>query len=98
MNELRALEAEHPELQSPDSPTQRVGAAPTESFGVVEHRSRCSAWRTLLMPNRCKPGTNERSIFSAARSPGFVLEPKIDGLAVSLTYREKQLSHRRHPR
>ena len=36
MRELRALEAEHPELQSPDSPTQRVGAAPVDAFGVVE--------------------------------------------------------------
>src|SRR5215212_7530504 len=38
MNELRALEEEHPELQSPDSPTQRVGAGPSASFGVVQHR------------------------------------------------------------
>ena len=35
--ELRALEEEHPELQSPDSPTQRVGGAPSEKFAVVEH-------------------------------------------------------------
>src|SRR5262249_61347099 len=38
MNELRALEAAHPELQSPDSPTQRVGAAPSEKFREVPHR------------------------------------------------------------
>src|SRR5919199_5526726 len=38
MQELRRLEAEHPELQSPDSPTQRVGAGPLEAFGIVEHR------------------------------------------------------------
>jgi DNA ligase (NAD+) len=36
--ELRELEAEHPELQSPDSPTQRVGAAPVEQFNKVKHR------------------------------------------------------------
>src|SRR5918911_746825 len=37
MRELRALEEEHPELQSPDSPTQRVGGAPSEQFGTVQH-------------------------------------------------------------
>ena len=38
MRELEALEREHPELRTPDSPTQRVGAAPSEKFGVVVHR------------------------------------------------------------
>src|SRR6185503_9433684 len=37
MRELRALEEEHPELQSPDSPTQRVGGAPSSEFAAVEH-------------------------------------------------------------
>ncbi|MEE8619662.1 MAG: NAD-dependent DNA ligase LigA, partial [Dehalococcoidia bacterium] len=37
MRELKRLEAEHPELATPDSPTQRVGAPPVEAFGVVEH-------------------------------------------------------------
>src|SRR5687767_10885748 len=38
MRELRALEFEHPELITPDSPTQRVSGQPVETFGVVEHR------------------------------------------------------------
>jgi len=38
MRELQALEAEYPRFLTPDSPTQRVGAAPVEAFGVVEHR------------------------------------------------------------
>ena len=38
MNELRQIEARFPELITPDSPTQRVGAAPSETFSVVEHR------------------------------------------------------------
>src|SRR4051794_7796104 len=36
--ELRSIEETHPELSSPDSPTQRVGTAPQEAFGVVQHR------------------------------------------------------------
>src|SRR3954451_17750418 len=38
MEQLRAIESEHPELQSPDSPTQRVGAGPAAQFAVVQHR------------------------------------------------------------
>src|SRR5581483_6327569 len=38
MRELRAIEAAHPELITPDSPTQRVGGAPVEALGIVEHR------------------------------------------------------------
>src|ERR1700741_2101721 len=38
MRQLEALERAHPELRTPDSPTQRVGAAPSEKFGVVVHR------------------------------------------------------------
>src|SRR5579864_4525673 len=38
MRRLEALEREHPELLTPDSPTQRVGAAPSEKFGIVVHR------------------------------------------------------------
>src|SRR5258706_4210786 len=38
MRELREIEATHPELASPDSPTQRVGATPSERFAVVQHR------------------------------------------------------------
>ena len=37
MRELQQLESEHPELVTPDSPTQRIGAPPVEAFGVVEH-------------------------------------------------------------
>ena len=40
MRELRELEAEHPELLTPDSPTQRIGAAPVEAFGVVDRNRR----------------------------------------------------------
>src|SRR5206468_3113878 len=38
VRELRALEAKHPELITPDSPTQRVGGAPVETFSIVQHR------------------------------------------------------------
>ena len=91
MRELEALEAEHPELVTPDSPTQTVGAAPAERFGTVVHRrpmlSLANArgpeeladwWRRAQAVIR-QEGLGDRAV-------RFVVEPKIDGLAVSLTY------------
>lgn len=92
LNELRAIEAEHPELATPDSPTQRVGAGPLESFSVVEHRI------PMLSLANAFNAESLRSWYQRARNllgrdiTGFVLEPKIDGLAVSLTYRQGQLA------
>jgi DNA ligase (NAD+) len=91
LNELRALEAEHPQLRTPDSPTQRVGAPPLERFARVEHAEQMlslgnarneeelRAWETRLA-NYLKRLDITASEFS------YTTEPKIDGLAVSLTY------------
>nr|MBA3450121.1 NAD-dependent DNA ligase LigA [Chloroflexia bacterium] len=84
--ELREIEAAHPDLVSPESPTQRVGISPTSRFSQIKHplpmlslsnvysRDELKAWAGRL--SRLLPGTD----FS------FVTEPKIDGLAVALTY------------
>ena len=89
MHELRALEAQRPELITPDSPTQRVGAEPLPEFAKVEHpypmtsladafsREEVEAW--LARAQRLLPEETEFE---------FVAEPKIDGLAVALTYEE----------
>ena len=91
MRELEAIEAEHPELAAPDSPTQRVGAAPVEAFGEVVHREpmlslanargadELAAWY-----RRARTVLEQEGL--AGRDVRFVVEPKIDGLAVSLTY------------
>jgi len=87
IRELRSLEAEHPELLTADSPTQRVGAAPQERFGKVKHPApmlsldnafdgdELQAWRDRL--GRLLPAASELA---------FVVEPKIDGLTVVLHY------------
>lgn len=87
MRELQAIEAEHPDLIVPDSPTQRVGAEPLPEFAKVEHphpmtsladafsRVEVQAW--LERARRLLP--NDMSL-------DFVAEPKIDGLAIALTY------------
>src|SRR5215203_2592252 len=92
LNELRALEAEHPELQSPDSPTQRVGAGPLESFSVVQHRIPMLSLANAFKPESLRAWYQRAVNIVGREITGFVLEPKIDGLAVSLTYKEKQLS------
>jgi DNA ligase (NAD+) len=93
LNELRELEAAHPELRTPDSPTQRVGAPPLERFEQVEHveqmlslgnarnEEELRAWETRLA-NHLKRLDITASEFS------YTTEPKIDGLAISLTYED----------
>ena len=86
MRELRALENAHPELITPDSPTQRVSGQVVEAFGVVEHQvpllSLANAFGEDEFRNwyRRASGLAERSAFA------MVCEPKIDGLAVALVY------------
>ncbi|HET7770648.1 MAG TPA: NAD-dependent DNA ligase LigA [Chloroflexota bacterium] len=86
LEELRALEAAHPELQSPDSPTQRVGAAPAGRFPPVSHRVPMLGLANAFDANGLR-GWHER-ISRLAGQPiaGFVIEPKVDGLAVTLRY------------
>ncbi len=90
MNELRALEEAHPELITPDSPTQRVGAPPLDQFEKVIHPVPMTslgnafndddmrAWLTRI--GRLLPEGVTTSDLT------FVVEPKFDGLAVALTY------------
>jgi DNA ligase (NAD+) len=88
MTELRAIEAEFPELITPDSPTQRVGAAPVAAFGVVEHRlpllslSNAFSEEDLLAWHRRAAAELGRDSFA------ITSEPKIDGLAVALVYED----------
>ena len=93
LDELRAIEADHPELRTPDSPTQRVGAPPLDRFEQVEHleamlslgnarnEEELRAWETRLA-NYLKRLDITASQFS------YTTEPKIDGLAISLTYED----------
>jgi DNA ligase (NAD+) len=85
--ELLDLETEYPALQTPDSPTQRVGGAPLEAFTKVRHRS-----QMLSLGNAFSAAEVEAFFARAQRGAGhvdaYVCELKIDGLAISLTYRD----------
>jgi DNA ligase (NAD+) len=96
LDKLRAIEADQPELRTPDSPTQRVGAPPLERFERVEHteamlslanarnEEELRGWETRIR-NHLK-----RLDISAAEF-SYTSEPKIDGLAISLTYENGML-------
>jgi len=92
MRELRELEAQHPELITPDSPTQRVGGAPVETFGIVQHRvpllSLANAFDATSLRAWHKRVSNQLERTSFA----MVCEPKIDGLAVALVYEDGALT------
>jgi DNA ligase (NAD+) len=86
MKELRQLEAEHPELITPDSPTQRIGAPPVEAFGVVEHPQPLLSLANAFSYEELAAWHKRVSNLLDGRQFDLVCEPKIDGLAVALTY------------
>ena len=88
MDELRALEAALPELITPDSPTLRVGAAPLEAFSTVEHRSPLLSLSNATTDEDLADW-HRRAAERAGRDDfALTTEPKIDGLAISLTYED----------
>ena len=91
MRELQALEAAHPELVTPDSPTQRVGGRPAEGFATVEHRAPMLSLDNAYnedelraFDERVRQGLRR----SAPNRSTYVAELKIDGLSIALTYED----------
>jgi DNA ligase (NAD+) len=95
LNELRELEAQNPDLITPDSPTQRVGASPLEGFEKVIHpipmTSLGNAFNDDDMHNWLARVRRLLPASLTANDLEFVVEPKIDGLAVALTYENGRL-------
>ncbi len=85
--QLQALEAEHPDLITPDSPTQRVGAAPSERFQKVQHISPMGSLEKVTDDEGLlKWADDVRKRLDSDEPVAYVIEPKIDGSAVSLVY------------
>jgi len=96
LDELRALERDHPELATPDSPTRRVGAEPVGRLEKVTHpepmlslpnartEEELRAWVERMRNHLAREGIEDPKF-------EFVVEPKIDGLAISLVYRDGTL-------
>ena len=91
LDELRVLEKEYPELATPDSPTQRVGAAPLEQFEPVEHAEAMLSLGNARNEEELRAWENRlanylKRLDITASEFSYTTEPKIDGLAVTLTY------------
>ncbi|HJX70154.1 MAG TPA: NAD-dependent DNA ligase LigA, partial [Dehalococcoidia bacterium] len=91
MRELKRLEGEHPELITPDSPTQRVGAAPVEAFGVVEHHPPLLSLANAFSNEELVAWYKRVLNLVGEQKFDFVSEIKMDGLAVALTYVDGRL-------
>ncbi|QKG25900.1 NAD-dependent DNA ligase LigA [Actinomadura verrucosospora] len=90
MRELQALEAEHPELVTPRSPTQRVGAPITTDFATVEHLERMQSLDNAMNADELL-AWDERVVKEVGEVAGYLCELKIDGLAIAVTYEKGRL-------
>ena len=88
MRSLRGLEAEHPELVTPDSPTQRVGAGPVEGFEEVQHVTPMLSLANAFSYQELEAWHKRVTQLLEGAEFQMVCELKIDGLAVSLTYED----------
>jgi DNA ligase (NAD+) len=86
MRELRRLEEQHPELITPDSPTQRVSGQPVEAFGIVEHRVPLLSLANAFNEEDLQAWHRRAANLLENERFDMVCEPKIDGLAVALVY------------
>jgi DNA ligase (NAD+) len=92
MNELKALEAAHPDLLTPDSPTQRVGGRPSEGFTTVEHLQPMLSLDNAYNEEDLRAFDERvRKGLAIEASPSYVAELKIDGLSIALTYQDGRL-------
>jgi DNA ligase (NAD+) len=87
LKELEHLEEQYPELASADSPTQRVGGEPIGSFRTVEHRVPMLSIDNTYNPDELREFDNRIHKLLSRQPVRYVVEPKIDGVAISLTYR-----------
>jgi len=91
-DELQALEEEHPDLVTPDSPTQRVGAAPSDKFRKVDHLTPMGSLEKVTTEEAlAKWADDVRKRLDSDEPVAYVTEPKIDGSAVSLVYENGEL-------
>jgi DNA ligase (NAD+) len=86
-DELKTIEEAHPELATPDSPTQRVGAPPAEGFRKVDHLLPMGSLEKVTTDDAlAKWADDVRKRLGTDEPVAYVVEPKIDGSAISLVY------------
>ena len=91
LRELEALEARHPDLVTSDSPTQRVGAAPAEGFETVTHRVAMLSLGNAFSEEEVAEFDQRICNRLDVENVDYVAEPKLDGLAIALRYKDGEL-------
>jgi len=92
MKRLRRIEEEHPEFQSPDSPTQKVGGTPLETFEVVTHPLPMMSLSNVFSEEELRAWHKRAANLLGRSDFTMVAEPKMDGFACALTYEAGRLS------
>src|SRR6202046_427884 len=93
LRKLEALEREHPELATSDSPTQRVGAAPSEKFGVVVHRRAMMSLGNAMDAEEMREFDKRiKRLLKSDADIEYVAEVKLDGLGIELVYDDGHLT------
>jgi len=91
MRELEKLEEQYPELRSPNSPTQRVGAPPLEAFEIVRHTIPMLSLANAFEEGEARDFDKRvKKFLGTSEEIEYVAEPKLDGLAVELVYEKGQ--------
>jgi DNA ligase (NAD+) len=88
---LEHLEAQHPEFITPDSPTQRVGSEPSQSFASIEHSIPMLSFGNAFDEDGLRDFDRRVRSLLGVEEVTYVAEPKLDGLAVELVYRDGRL-------
>jgi DNA ligase (NAD+) len=93
LRRLEALEREHPELATADSPTQRVGASPSEKFGVVVHRRPMMSLANAMNAEEMREFDKRvKRLLKSDAEIEYVAEVKLDGLGIELVYEDGRLT------
>src|SRR5215472_14318546 len=92
MRQLKDLEAEHPDLITPDSPTQRVGGKPREGFVKVRHSSPMLSLDNTYSEDELRAWERRVHELSGRREIDYVCELKLDGMSLALVYEDGKLA------
>jgi len=93
LRELAALEAKHPEIVTPDSPTQRVGGEAAPQFRAVQHRAPMLSLRNAFSADEVADFDRRvRERLQASADIDYMAEPKLDGLAITISYEKGRLA------
>src|SRR5947208_1428601 len=96
MNELKNLEAEHPDLTTPDSPTQRVGGKPREGFVKVRHSSPMLSLDNAYTEEELRNWERRVHELSGRKDVEYVCELKLDGMSLAVRYEDGRTFFKRH--